>query len=215
MPELVLTDAAQQEIRSNLEKVTSIIATLKGRFREIDPAVQRLGNDQDKMSGEITALRQRAMPIAPAFAGQARGVVSEGCAKHLGCLVVIEAEKLGCLKELSSTVRGNLMHAVATILGPVELRAGLSASDIPIPALYPIRWVECLPVNSTTPTASAVAAIFGDATFQYLGTRSEIRLETSNEVYFATDELAIRALERFCVNLMNDNALAVLQLAAA
>jgi HK97 family phage major capsid protein len=80
---------------------------------------------------------------------------------------------------------------------------------------YPIRWVECLPVLSTTATVNAVAALFGDATYQYLGTRSEIRIETSKEVYFATDEIAIRALERFCVNLMNDNANAALQLAAS
>ena len=43
----------------------------------------------------------------------------------------------------------------------------------------------------------------------------DIRIETSADVFFATDEIAVRALERFHVELMATDALAVVQLAAS
>jgi hypothetical protein len=51
--------------------------------------------------------------------------------------------------------------------------------------------------------------------YWYFGERASVSIETSREVYFATDELAVRALERFTVQLMANDAVAAIQLAAS
>jgi hypothetical protein len=42
-----------------------------------------------------------------------------------------------------------------------------------------------------------------------------MRVDVSNDVYFASDEIAIRFLERFDPQLMADQSCALLQLAAS
>jgi HK97 family phage major capsid protein len=77
---------------------------------------------------------------------------------------------------------------------------------------YPVRWVDVLPIYDTADAEDQLQLLFGDASYQYLGVRQSVQVETSADVYFATDELAVRALERFCVALMASDAVAVLQL---
>ncbi len=64
---------------------------------------------------------------------------------------------------------------------------------------FPVRWVGVLPVYDTTAHASQIQGAFGDLSYWYLGERSALSMEISREVFFATDELAVRALERFTV----------------
>lgn len=80
---------------------------------------------------------------------------------------------------------------------------------------FPIRWVDVLPVYDESEHLDQLQACFGAAEYHWLGTRGEVRIDTSSEVYFASDQLAVRALERFKVALMADDAVSVLQLAAA
>ncbi|MDB6057119.1 MAG: Major capsid protein [Verrucomicrobiales bacterium] len=80
---------------------------------------------------------------------------------------------------------------------------------------FPIRWVGVLPVYDGNAHTSQVQGAFGDLSYWYFGERSSVSIETSREVYFATDELAVRALERFTVQLMATDAVAALQLAAS
>jgi HK97 family phage major capsid protein len=80
---------------------------------------------------------------------------------------------------------------------------------------FPIRWVGVLPVYDQTNHASQVQGAFGDLSYWYFGERNSVSIETSREVYFATDELAVRALERFTVQLMANDAVSALQLAAS
>jgi HK97 family phage major capsid protein len=80
---------------------------------------------------------------------------------------------------------------------------------------YPIHWVGVLPPYGTIAQASATPVLFGDLTYGYLGLRREIDVQTSRDVYFATDEIGIRVLERFDIHLMADDAAAAVQLAAA
>jgi hypothetical protein len=42
-----------------------------------------------------------------------------------------------------------------------------------------------------------------------------MRVDVSNDIYFATDEVGVRFLERFDPELMADQACAVLQLASS
>lgn len=80
---------------------------------------------------------------------------------------------------------------------------------------YPVRWVDVLPAYSATPTVSTVFGLFGDLSFQYLGVRGGIRFDTSVEAAFATDEILIRALERFTIGLMANGAVAGIETAAS
>jgi len=73
---------------------------------------------------------------------------------------------------------------------------------------FPVRWVDSLPVYTTADALSTVHVLFGDVSFNYLGTRGEIRLDTSRDAGFSTDEILVRALERFTVGLMATGAVA-------
>jgi HK97 family phage major capsid protein len=78
---------------------------------------------------------------------------------------------------------------------------------------FPIRWVDVLPAYSTSANVSKVFMLFGDMSFQYLGVRGGVRFDTSVDAAFATDEILIRALERFTIGLMATGAVAGLETA--
>lgn len=80
---------------------------------------------------------------------------------------------------------------------------------------WPVRWVGVTQPYSTAAAASAFIAFFGDLSYWYLGERGTPRVEVSREVFFATDELAMRAIERIDVEAMGIDAMAALQTAAA
>jgi HK97 family phage major capsid protein len=80
---------------------------------------------------------------------------------------------------------------------------------------FPIRWVGVMQAYQETAAASAYLAFFGDLSYWYLGERGSARVETSREVYFATDEIGMRALERIDVEAMAPDAMASLQTAAS
>ncbi len=77
---------------------------------------------------------------------------------------------------------------------------------------FPIRWIGVMPVYDTSAHASQYQISFGDLTYWFLGERGHPDLATSRDVFFATDEIALRGLERFDWQLMADAAMAVLQL---
>ena len=80
---------------------------------------------------------------------------------------------------------------------------------------WPVRWVGVTQPMLTTAAASAFISFFGDLSYWFLGERGVPRIEVSREVFFATDELAMRALERIDVEAMGIDAMAALQTAAS
>ena len=80
---------------------------------------------------------------------------------------------------------------------------------------FPIHWVGVMQPYSTKAAAATYLAFFGDLSYWYLGERGAPRVETSREVYFATDEIGMRALERIDVEAMAPDAMSALQTAAA
>ena len=80
---------------------------------------------------------------------------------------------------------------------------------------WPVRWIGVSAVNDNTAQAEAFATFFGDLSYWYLGERGQTRIEVSKEVFFATDELAMRALERIDTQALAVDAMATLQLGAA
>ena len=80
---------------------------------------------------------------------------------------------------------------------------------------FPVRWVDVLPAYSTGANASKVFGLFGDTSFQYLGVRGGVRFDTSLDAGFTTDEILIRAMERFTIGLMATGAVAGIETAAS
>ena len=80
---------------------------------------------------------------------------------------------------------------------------------------FPIRWIGVSQPYATIAAPSAFLTFFGDLSYWYLGERGAPRVEVSREVFFATDELAMRALERIDVEAMAIDAMSSLQTAAA
>ena len=80
---------------------------------------------------------------------------------------------------------------------------------------FPIRWVGVMQSYKTSAAASAYLAYFGDLSYWYLGERGQPRVETSREVYFATDEIGMRAIERIDIQPMASDAMSALQTAAS
>jgi HK97 family phage major capsid protein len=75
---------------------------------------------------------------------------------------------------------------------------------------FPIRWVSVMPVYSAADTSGVGFALFGDASYQYLGVRKGMEIATSKEAGFATDEILVRALSRFTIGKMAAGCMAVL-----
>lgn len=80
---------------------------------------------------------------------------------------------------------------------------------------FPIRWVDVMPVYSATDAAGTVFGLFGDISYQYLAVRGGVRFDVSRDVYFATDEIGMRALERMTTGKMATGAVAGLITAAS
>lgn len=80
---------------------------------------------------------------------------------------------------------------------------------------FEIVWVNTMPVYSTSATLNAHQIGFGDLSWWYFGERLAMSVETSRDVYFATDEIGIRALERIDIHVMGQSSTATLQLSAS
>jgi HK97 family phage major capsid protein len=80
---------------------------------------------------------------------------------------------------------------------------------------FPIRWIGPTQPYSAIASPSTFLAFFGDLSYWYLGERGTPRVEISREVFFATDELAMRAIERIDVETAAIDAMSALQTAAA
>ena len=80
---------------------------------------------------------------------------------------------------------------------------------------WPVRWIGVGATANGVAQPEAYALFFGDISYWYLGERGSVRVEVSKEVFFSTDELALRALERIDINGMAIDAMATLQLGAA
>lgn len=80
---------------------------------------------------------------------------------------------------------------------------------------FPVRWVDVLPVWSSADAASTIFGLFGDVSFEYLGIRGAPTVATSTEAGFTTDEILVRAIERFTIGNMATGAVAGISTSAA
>jgi HK97 family phage major capsid protein len=80
---------------------------------------------------------------------------------------------------------------------------------------YPVRWVSVMQPFSSTSTPNKYAAAFGAMEYWGFGERQTPEIAISKDIYFVTDEIGMRALERFDIGLMADGAMAVVKLASS
>ena len=80
---------------------------------------------------------------------------------------------------------------------------------------FPVRWTGVAQPYSAAAAAAKDIAFFGDLSYVYLGERGAPRVQTSLDVYFTTDEIAMRAIERIDVEMMAIDAMSSLRTAAA
>jgi len=175
------------------------------------------------------------------FIGTGAGSGANGSVKGL-CVSTIDNSKVvqmaSTKTKYSDATLANLRSIRATVDAPVigmgayymhpsfeQHLSGLNtAGDKPYQANgsrgatldgYAINWVDIMPAYSTSANVSKVFALFGDLSYQYLATRGGVRMDTSKEAGFTTDEICIRALERFTIGLMANGAVSGLETAAS
>jgi HK97 family phage major capsid protein len=80
---------------------------------------------------------------------------------------------------------------------------------------YPIVWTDVLTPFGTAAAADSPLAVFGALSFWWLGEHGSPRIDTSEHVWFANDQLAVRFIEEIDFDYAASDALAVLLTAAA
>jgi len=60
---------------------------------------------------------------------------------------------------------------------------------------YPILWTDVLTAYGTTAAADSPLAVFGALSFWWMGEHGSPRIDTSEHVWFANDQLAVRFIE--------------------
>lgn len=80
---------------------------------------------------------------------------------------------------------------------------------------YEIVWTEVLTPYAETAAADSPIAVFGDLSFWLFGERGMPRTDYSSDVFFATDELAVRFMEEIDFDYLATDAASTLLTAAA
>jgi HK97 family phage major capsid protein len=114
---------------------------------------------------------------------------------------------------MNPTMEG-LLVTFNTINNPLIYRPMMGGQPATLDG-FPIRWVGVMQAYSTAAAASTFLTLFGALSYWYLGERGAPRIEVSREVFFATDEIAMRALERIDTEAMAIDAMSALETAGA
>ena len=80
---------------------------------------------------------------------------------------------------------------------------------------YEIVWTEVLTPYGTTATPGKFLAVFGDLSYWWMGEHLSPRIDTSDQVFFVNDQLAVRFIEEIDFDYMDTAAASALQTAAA
>jgi HK97 family phage major capsid protein len=80
---------------------------------------------------------------------------------------------------------------------------------------YPIVWTDVLEPYGTNASADKAIAVFGALSFWWFGEHGSPRIDTSEHVWFANDQLAVRFIEEIDFDYAAVDAAAVLTTAAA
>jgi len=80
---------------------------------------------------------------------------------------------------------------------------------------YPIVWTDVLQAFTTSAAADTPIAVFGAMSFWWMGEHGSPRIDTSEHIYFANDQLAVRFIEEIDFDYAAVDATAALLTAAS
>ncbi len=80
---------------------------------------------------------------------------------------------------------------------------------------YDVIWTEVLQPFGLLPVPNTTLAVFGDLSFWWMGEHLSPRIDTSDQVFFVNDQLAVRFIEEIDFDYMDVAAAAALQTAPA
>jgi HK97 family phage major capsid protein len=80
---------------------------------------------------------------------------------------------------------------------------------------YPVIWTDVLTPYGTTAAADQPIAVFGALAFWWMGEHGQPRMDTSEHVWFANDQLAVRFIEEIDFDYAAIDATAALLTAAS
>ena len=80
---------------------------------------------------------------------------------------------------------------------------------------YPIVWTDVLEPYGAAASADKPIAVFGALSFWWMGEHGNPRIDTSEHVWFANDQLAVRFIEEIDFDYAASDATAALLTAAA
>ncbi|MGA2788077.1 MAG: phage major capsid protein [Verrucomicrobiota bacterium] len=140
------------------------------------------------------------------------GIGAQATADGGNALLTLAATKtkpsdiqLGDVRDLRSTVTGAVLQRAAYYAHPTMdalfVQYNTSATVVPYQRKpdgsatldgFPVIWVNTMPVYQTVANPGAYQVYFGDLSWWYFGERMTMSVETSREVYFATDETPTR-----------------------
>ena len=80
---------------------------------------------------------------------------------------------------------------------------------------YPVVWTNVLEPYGTAATADTALAVFGALSFWWFGEHGHPRIDTSEHVWFANDQLAVRFIEEIDIDFAAADAVSVLATAAS
>jgi HK97 family phage major capsid protein len=80
---------------------------------------------------------------------------------------------------------------------------------------YPIIWTDVLEPNGTADLDNKPIAVFGALSFWWMGEHGHPRMDTSDQVWFANDQLAVRFIEEIDFDNVASDATAALLTAAS
>ncbi len=80
---------------------------------------------------------------------------------------------------------------------------------------YPIVWTDVLTPYGTSAAADSPLAVFGALSFWWMGEHGHPRIDTSEHIYFANDQLATRFIEEIDFDYAAADATAALITAAS
>ena len=81
---------------------------------------------------------------------------------------------------------------------------------------YDVIWTEVLaPYTVGGANANTCIAVFGDLSYWWMGEHLSPRIDTSDQVFFVNDQLAVRFIEEIDFDYMDTQAASALKTAAA
>ena len=80
---------------------------------------------------------------------------------------------------------------------------------------YDVVWTEVLQPYGTNAAPATTLAVFGDLSYWWMGEHLSPRIDTSDQVFFVNDQLAVRFIEEIDFDFMDTAAASALQTAAA